>query len=76
MPNSTSAYDDLGTPAEMRADCRVARDRLRLQQAAGLATRPAPSLHFDEQPAEQPKRDIQISAAAARLAGALHFHLE
>ncbi len=71
-----SPYDELSTPAEMQADCRAAGAQLRLQRAAHRATRPAPSLHFDEQPAERGKRDIEISEAAARLAGALHFHLE
>ena len=69
-------YEDLATPAEMLADCRATGARLRLEQAARRATRPAPSLHFDEQPGEQAKRDIDFSEAAARLAGALHFALE
>jgi hypothetical protein len=71
----TSSYDDLATPAEMLADCR-ALDARRLEQAARRATRPAPSLHFDEQPSERSKRSIEINEATARLAGALHFHLE
>ncbi len=70
------AYDDLSTPAQMQADCRATGDNLRLAQAARRATRPAPSLFFDEQPAERPKAKIEISEATARLAGALHFHLE
>ena len=72
----TSSYDDLATPAEMHADCRAAGVNLRLEQAARRATRPAPSLHFDEQPAEQPKRGIEISEATARLAAAINFHLD
>jgi len=71
-----TSYDDLATPAEMHADCRAVGAHLRLEQAARRATRSAPSLHADEQPCEQPKREIQISEATARLAGALHFHLE
>ena len=71
-----TAYDDLATPAEMRADCRAAGVNLRLEQAVRRATRPAPSIHFDEQPTERAKPVIEISEAAARLAGALHFHLE
>ena len=71
----TSSYDDLATPAEMLADCH-AIGVLRLEQAARRATRPAPSLHFDEQPSERAKRSIEINEATARLAGALHFHLE
>ena len=71
-----TAYDDLTTPAEMHADCRAAGANLHLERAARRATRPAPSIHFDEQPAEQPKREIRYSEAAVRIAGALHFHLE
>ena len=70
----TSSYDDLAALSDMQADCRATSARL--AQAARLATRPAPSIHFDEQPGEQPKREIAYSAAAARIAGALHFHLE
>ena len=70
----TSSYDDLATAADMQADCRATSARL--ERAARRATRPAPSIHFDEQPAERAKPTIEISAAAARLAGALHFHLE
>ena len=71
-----TSYDDLSTPAEMLADCRATGVHLRLEHAARRATRPAPSLHFDEQPGERPKGSIEISEAAARLAGALHFALE
>ncbi len=72
----TSSYDDLASPAEMLEDCRVAGERLHLEQVARRVSRPAPSLYFDEQPREQAKRGIEISEATARLAGALHFHLE
>ena len=37
---------------------------------------PAPSIHFDEFPREITKRDVEISAAAARIANALHLHLD
>ncbi len=70
----TSSYDDLGAPADMQADCRATSARL--EQAARRATRPAPSIHFDEQPGERAKAQIPYSEAAARIAGALHFHLE
>jgi hypothetical protein len=70
------AYDDASTPEEMSADCRVAGKNLRLRKAAEAATGPAPSIHFDEYPREVGKRDIRISEAAARLANALHLHLD
>ena len=74
VADMTSSYDDLAAPRDMRADCLATSARL--EQALRLAGRPAPSLHFDEQSAEQPKREIRYSEAAVRIAGALHFHLE
>jgi hypothetical protein len=70
------AYDDASTPEEMSADCRAAGENLRLRRAAQAAVRPAPSIHFDEYPREVGKRDIRMSDAAARLANALHLHLD
>ena len=70
------AYDDASTPEEMSPDCRAAGENLRLRRAAQAAVRPAPSIHFDEYPREVGKRDIRISDAAARLANALHLHLD
>jgi hypothetical protein len=72
----SSSYDDLASPADMIDDCRAVGARLHLEDVVRRVGRPAPSLYFDEQPAERPKRDIEISAATARLAGALHFALE
>lgn len=70
------AYDDAATPEEMRADCRAVGENLHLERAARAVARPAPSLYFEDFPREQPKREIQISAAAARLAGALNLQLD
>ncbi|MDQ6524214.1 hypothetical protein RB608_11410 [Nocardioides sp. LHD-245] len=67
-------YEEIATPAELHADCQAVSRRL--AEAAVKATRPAPSIHFDEQPREVPKRDIEISEAAQRLANALHLHLD
>ena len=47
-------------------------ERVLVERAARRATRPAPSIHYDEQPAEQPKPTIEVSEAAARLAAALY----
>lgn len=68
-------YEEIATPSDLHADCEAVGRRL--QQAAVRATRPAPSIHFDEFPQEVPKRgEIQISEAAQRLANALHLHLD
>jgi hypothetical protein len=75
-------YDELATPAEMHADCeQVGRNLPRptereLAQAADAAVSTPPSIHFEDYPREVRKREIEISDAAARLAGALHLHLD
>ena len=75
-PTSRPAYDDFSTPAQMRADCVEAGHHLRLERLAERAVAPAPSLRFDDYPREVRKQDIRIDEAAARLAGALHLHLD
>ncbi len=70
------AYDDPASPEEMRADCQAVGERLHLERAARAAVRTAPSLYFEDFPREVPKRQIEISAAAARLAGALNLQLD
>ncbi|WP_435769302.1 hypothetical protein [Nocardioides sp. SYSU DS0651] len=67
-------YEELSSPSEMQADCEAVSRRL--EQAAARATRPAPSIHYDEFPRDVPKREIEISEAAQRLANALHLHLD
>ena len=76
MPSHRLAYDDASTPQEMSADCRAVGENLRLQRAAKAAVRPAPSIHFEDYPREVTKREIRVSEAAARLANALHLHLD
>ena len=75
-PGPSSAYDDLESPAQMHADCLQVGRNLRLERAARAAVEPAPSLLFEDYPREVRKRDITVSAAAARLASALHLHLD
>lgn len=61
------AYDDLTSPSDMTRDCEAVR----------AALRPAPSIHYADFPREIPKRgEIEFSAAAARLAGALNLQLD
>ncbi|KAA1417994.1 hypothetical protein F0U44_15310 [Nocardioides humilatus] len=67
-------YEEIETPSQLRAGCEAINTRL-----AGVARKvveAAPSIHFDEFPREIPKRTIQISEAAQRLANALHLHLD
>ncbi len=76
IPGSHLPYDELSTPTEMSADARQVVSSLRLEGVARAAVRPAPSIHFADYPREVPKREIQVSAAAARIANAMHLHLD
>lgn len=73
-------YEDLASPTDMAADCQAVGRNLgletRLERAARSAVGPVPSIHFDEFPREVPKREIRVSDAAARIANALHLHLD
>jgi hypothetical protein len=64
------AYDDPSSTDRMTSDARAAAAVVRKLR------RPAPSLRYEDQPREVAKRDIEISGAAARLAAALHLHLD
>jgi hypothetical protein len=75
-PRQRLAYEDAATPAEMRGDCRAVGRSLRLERAARAAVRPAPSIHFEDYPREISKPVLEISEATARLAGALHLHVD
>ena len=55
----------------MYDDCRAVDVLLRYDRIARAASQPPPSLHFDDFPREVTKRDIAVSAAAARLASAI-----
>ena len=69
-------HDELGTPAELAADCQEIGRNLRLERAAKAAVATPPSIRFEDYPAEVGKREIRVSDAAARLANALHLHLD
>ena len=66
MNTQRLAYDDLSTPAEMGADSLAVQASL---------TRPL-TVAARDLIREQPKRDIEISEAAARLAGAMNLQLD
>ena len=64
MTSSRLAYDDPSSPAEMTLDARAVQAALPLRTAARNLSR------------EQGKPQIEISEAAARLAGALNLQLD
>ncbi len=81
---SNLVHDELGTPAEMAADCREAGRNLglesrlerRFERAAQAAVTAPPSIRFEDYPTEVGKREIRVTDAAARIANALHLHLD
>ena len=76
-PATRLPYEDFADPAAMARDCRATLGgNRRLEQAARAAVTAPPSIHFEDFPTEVRKRDIEVSEAAARLAAALHLHLD
>ena len=75
-PSSHLTHDELPTTREMAADCREVVSSLRLERVVKAAVQPAPSIHFEDYPREVAKREITVSAAATRIANALHLHLD
>jgi hypothetical protein len=76
-------YDDASPTAEMAGDCRAVERALRLplraaptERAVRALARPAPSLRFEDYPHDVPKGSLTISAAASRLAAAIHPYLD
>ena len=75
-PSSHLVHDELSPAPEMAADCRAVGANLRLERAARAAVGTPPSIHFADYPSEVAKREIKVSDAAARIANALHLHLD
>ncbi len=75
-PASHLIHDELPTAREMAADCQAMGHHLRLERAARAAVSTPPSIHFEDYPTEVGKREIRVSDAAARIANALHLHLD
>lgn len=75
-PGSHLTYAELSTPAEMAADAREVVSSLHLERAVRAVVEQAPSIHFEDYPREVAKNEIRVSAAAARIANALHLHLD
>lgn len=75
-PASHLTHAELAPSVELAADCHVVGHNLRLPSPARARVAAAPSLRFEDYPSEVGKREIAISDAAARLANALHLHLD
>jgi hypothetical protein len=76
MSRPRTSYDEIDSPGAMRDDCAEVGRVLRLDRIARAAAAGPPSLEYDDYPREVGKREIEVSEAAARLAGALHLHLD
>ncbi len=76
MGRLRTSYDEIDSPATMRADAAATGRALRLDRLAEAAVAGAPSLEYDDFPREVPKRDIAIDEAAARIANALNLYLD
>jgi len=70
------SYDEIDTPATMREDAAAAGRALKLDRVASAAAAGPPSLEYDDYPREVEKREISVDEAAARIANALHLHLD
>ena len=75
-PSSHLTHDELDSVSRQRADCAAVGRNLRLERAARAIVVGPPSLEYDDFPRDVAKRDIAVSEAAARLANALHLHLD
>jgi hypothetical protein len=71
-----TSYDEIDTPATMRADAAAAGRAMHLDRVALAAAAGAPSLEYDDYPREVTKPEITVGDAAARIANALHLHLD
>lgn len=76
FPSSHLTHAELSPTPELVADARQVVSSLRLERVVLAAVEPAPSIHFEDYPRELVKQEIQVSAAAARIANALHLHLD
>ena len=77
------AYDDADTSSEMTVDCRAVEAALRLptrrttgERLSQATAHKAPSIRYEDYPRDVAKQEITVSLAAARLAAALHLHLD
>jgi hypothetical protein len=69
-------HDELDSVSRQHEDCAAVGRALRLDRIARAAVAGPPSLEYADFPREVVKRDIPVSDAAARIANALHLHLD
>jgi hypothetical protein len=69
-------HDELDSVSRQHDDCAAVGRNLRLDRIARAAVAGPPSLEYADFPREVVKREIAVTEAAARLAGALHLHLD
>ena len=69
-------HAELDSVSRQRADCAAVGRNLRLERVARAAVAGPPSLEYDAFPREVTKRELTVTDAAARLADALHLHLD
>ena len=77
------AYHEASTAAEMTSDCHAVEAALHLptrrtpaERALRAAVGPVPSIRYEDYPREVAKAEVEVSAAAARLAAAIHPYLD
>jgi hypothetical protein len=80
-PTSSSAgshltHAELDAPSRLREDGEAVGRELRLDRIARAVAAGPPSITYDAFPREVAKRPIEVSDAAARIANALHLHLD
>ena len=76
MSSGHTSYDRIDAPATMREDAAAAGRALRLDRVAEAAAAGPPGLTYADHPREVAQRDIRVDEAAARIANALHLHLD
>jgi hypothetical protein len=78
MTRRQASYDEIDTPTIMRRDAAAAGRALRLDgvDTVAEAAAGAPSLEYADHPRETATHEVAVDEAAARIANALHLHLD
>ncbi|HEY3530333.1 MAG TPA: hypothetical protein VGK78_14400 [Nocardioides sp.] len=76
MSRARTSYDEIDSPTAMREDAAAVGRVLRRDRVTRAAVAGPPSLEYADYPREVAKREIAVDEAAARIADALHLHLD